>query len=299
MLINLTDDIITSYKTPFRTVMTLLPEDSVGLAPGVIPCIRLSLSTSGSFRREFSRISAESEHFLIRWDEGNFDEALCELLVHSIFTSSYLYINSRPVLLFGAGISAHSADVIFQRLATEIALQGIPELLLWQDNVIEQGTDRLSQPAFINHNTLLNNDWLQTHVFRDLRSLTGHVIIDFNGREQASETQQLLDNACKTFLAKQPLIANSLNDYLSLQDRVAQLSSEHQQLVERFSGAEKTIGVIRTKYKDDYENLFKWYHNEYEILPLWYKRFGHILKVIMGKRSFRSLFSDDVKKYKN
>lgn len=39
----------------------------------------------------------------------------------------------------------------------------------------------------------------------------------------------------------------------------------------------------------------KFYHQEYEVLPLWYKRFGHILKVLMGKRSFKSLFDDNLK----
>ncbi|HEY0434266.1 MAG TPA: hypothetical protein VGC95_10365 [Chitinophagaceae bacterium] len=43
----------------------------------------------------------------------------------------------------------------------------------------------------------------------------------------------------------------------------------------------------------------EWYHREYEVLPLWYKRFGHIIKVITGKRTFRSLFRDDDKKYKD
>ena len=41
----------------------------------------------------------------------------------------------------------------------------------------------------------------------------------------------------------------------------------------------------------------KWYHNEYEILPLWYKRFGHIIKVITRQKKIPSLFSDQVKKY--
>lgn len=40
------------------------------------------------------------------------------------------------------------------------------------------------------------------------------------------------------------------------------------------------------------EDILEFYHREYEVLPLWYKRVGHILKVIMGKRSFKSLFSD-------
>lgn len=44
--------------------------------------------------------------------------------------------------------------------------------------------------------------------------------------------------------------------------------------------------------------IVDFYRNEYEILPLWYKRLGHIIKVIMGKRTFRSLFNDNVKKYK-
>ncbi len=47
------------------------------------------------------------------------------------------------------------------------------------------------------------------------------------------------------------------------------------------------------------KELQLYYNREYEILPLWYKRFGHILKVLTGKRTFRSLFRDDVKKHKN
>jgi hypothetical protein len=44
--------------------------------------------------------------------------------------------------------------------------------------------------------------------------------------------------------------------------------------------------------------ITKFYKYEYEILPLWYKRLGHILKVLMGKRTFKSLFDDNAKKYK-
>lgn len=45
--------------------------------------------------------------------------------------------------------------------------------------------------------------------------------------------------------------------------------------------------------------LQNYYNNEYEVLPLWYKRLGHIVKVLMGKRSFRSLYSDNTKKYRD
>jgi hypothetical protein len=48
--------------------------------------------------------------------------------------------------------------------------------------------------------------------------------------------------------------------------------------------------------EQEYYDLKTWYHNEYEVLPLWYKRMGHIVKVLTGKRSLRSLFTDNIKK---
>ena len=45
--------------------------------------------------------------------------------------------------------------------------------------------------------------------------------------------------------------------------------------------------------------LQNYYNDEYEVLPLWYKRLGHIVKVLIGKRTFKSLFNGNVKKYKH
>jgi len=79
----------------------------------------------------------------------------------------------------------------------------------------------------------------------------------------------------------------------------------------RAASQEREIGRLREERKimqellelgnkhDEVNYILKFYKNEYEILPLWYKRFGHIIKVIQGKRSFRSLFDKRVKKYKD
>jgi len=56
--------------------------------------------------------------------------------------------------------------------------------------------------------------------------------------------------------------------------------------------------LSESRYKRQIKELLRFYKNEYEILPTWYKRFGHIVKVIAGKRTLRSLFDDNVKKYK-
>lgn len=42
--------------------------------------------------------------------------------------------------------------------------------------------------------------------------------------------------------------------------------------------------------KSNRNTIIEWYNNEYEVLPIWYKRFGHIIKVITGKRTFKSLY---------
>lgn len=57
------------------------------------------------------------------------------------------------------------------------------------------------------------------------------------------------------------------------------------------------VEVLRANHAT--KELQDYYTREYEILPLWFKRLGHLVKVLTGKRTFRSLFRDDVKKYKD
>lgn len=57
------------------------------------------------------------------------------------------------------------------------------------------------------------------------------------------------------------------------------------------------VEVLRSNHAT--KELQDYYTHEYEILPLWFKRLGHLVKVLTGKRTFRSLFRDDVKKYRD
>lgn len=59
------------------------------------------------------------------------------------------------------------------------------------------------------------------------------------------------------------------------------------------------LALSKKVQEKEHYDVIDWYQKEYEILPLWYKRFGHILKVLLGKRTFKSLYRDDVKKYKD
>lgn len=49
------------------------------------------------------------------------------------------------------------------------------------------------------------------------------------------------------------------------------------------------LHLSKAVQEKEYYDVIDWYQREYEILPLWYKRFGHIIKAFKGKRSFSSL----------
>lgn len=55
------------------------------------------------------------------------------------------------------------------------------------------------------------------------------------------------------------------------------------------------LSLSKRVQEKEYFDVLNWYKKEYEILPTWYKRVGHVIKVMMGKRSFKSLFDDRLK----
>jgi hypothetical protein len=75
------------------------------------------------------------------------------------------------------------------------------------------------------------------------------------------------------------------------------LTRENTQLREEAAILRQLLELSNKHAEVDY--ILRFYKYEYEILPLWYKRFGHIIKVLQGKRSFRSLYDKKVKKYKD
>lgn len=65
-------------------------------------------------------------------------------------------------------------------------------------------------------------------------------------------------------------------------------SQQYQALWIQETPQQETIGTGGVIHQVNRIKRFYW--EEYEVLPLWYKRLGHVIKVITGKRTFRSLF---------
>lgn len=119
------------------------------------------------------------------------------------------------------------------------------------------------------------------------------------------------DNLKNTFELENELnrrIAHFLNEnkgYDLLVRRLIQAENQFEKADDKYilqtrklSIAESFVEVAKNKYKDDYESLFEYYHKEYEVLPVWFKRLGHIIKVLTGHRKFKSLISNERKEKK-
>lgn len=82
-----------------------------------------------------------------------------------------------------------------------------------------------------------------------------------------------------------------------------ELRKANKELTLQLKFAKKELEIINHHLKIAHASgqskaLQNYYNNEYEILPSWYKKIGHIIKALQGKRSFSSLFNSKTQKYK-
>jgi hypothetical protein len=113
------------------------------------------------------------------------------------------------------------------------------------------------------------------------------IILSFNNLVRMEEEIALIKDLVKNNkYVKLFFEIITLRLYNVFLERQLKLWKERSNLYFSFISLSKIIG------ENEYYSIIKWYEKEYEILPIWYKRFGHIIKVLMGKRKFGSLFSD-------
>lgn len=92
------------------------------------------------------------------------------------------------------------------------------------------------------------------------------------------------------------------NDFFLLKQQNEQLATRVEELERLYNAAQQEISNLQShnailKSSSQATHLQNYYNNEYEVLPLWFKKLGQLIKVLSGKRSFRSLFNKSVKKY--
>lgn len=201
-----------------------------------------------------------------------------------LFLPSYIRVGGRAVINLTGGNVALVNDAL-SHLNTYFSAQGFPDLAL---NVIPPEKIHDGTGPFL---TLYKES---LYIDRGSDRMLFYCIPDGQPlRSLVTALHQLEEDCRKNSPDRYSLLlANRKLESELLDLRTRQTATEKELANQR-----QYVDILRSDHST--RELQDYYNNEYEILPLWYKRFGHILKVFAGKRTFRSLFRDNVKKYKD
>lgn len=227
--------------------------------------------------------------FLVSINSKSLQVNFLNILFAYFFTPNYFKINGNPSIFIPDGF-IHS--VFFQRVQTECKLQGYKKLY-----VLSCGDKQT-----IDLTSCANNHYTQK-VFQKINSSILSWLKDGDWSDEiyppyliVKDTYPFPDQAKLITLEKiiikhtfQNRLYQGLERLFIHKSQVHGLRQEIQQLKEENTNLKSYL----SSHSNNSIELLKWYHEQYEVLPVWYKRFGHIIKVFTGKRTLRSLFKDE------
>jgi hypothetical protein len=205
------------------------------------------------------------------------------------FFSNFNKHLGNPCLLL-QGNESENLTAGMQQLAEHAKLQGFVQIQPILLKVTKDSSAVFFQASQADIIRQSYKSWLYNPMQDDI-----NLYINISAQEDITRIQALLQEEERLFRQQ-----NEGLFHLKRQNK--DLTKQVQEL-ERFSNAAKQEISNQVMYNDLLRSqsqvaaLQKYYDNEYEILPLWYKRVGHVVKVLMGKRSFKSIFRNNVKKY--
>ena len=219
-------------------------------------------------------------------------ESYIETIISLFFQPSYFMESDVPVIFLGSRATPHSR--FFEKLSAKCMNQGLPVLIFKaksagraeniRNQVYEVRSSDLDYDAII-------ESWLSQYL---VEKDPGEIHLLFRKDEPGLQEifKKMQEKEMELYKTRHFKLANLV---YKKQKLVEEYKNELDLKISAGDSAQLYLGMQKKQTADNVE----WYYYEYEILPAWYKRFGHIIKVIMGKRTFRSLFSDNVKKYKD
>jgi hypothetical protein len=105
-------------------------------------------------------------------------------------------------------------------------------------------------------------------------------------QKNLSRTLEVIEQTEKSVAKSHPHLHELFGLYRSLSRQNEELANENKRLGIDVVNQKRYLAVLRNE--KEMEKIIEFYHSEYEALPLWYKRFGHMIKLLTGKRKVRS-----------
>ncbi|MEO5683251.1 MAG: hypothetical protein ABIQ88_11460 [Chitinophagaceae bacterium] len=226
---------------------------------------------------------------------GSLENAYIVSLPAAIFSDETVLQEYLPVLYILASFDAFSfaGEIVIPVLCAQTSEQQAVNTEEIKKYFLGQGVKIVYMPLFNQHEMRL----------QQVGSFTYYVQDDNSSRPKTAG-----------FTIITPVLPgmnlSTFNNHISrAQTTIATTASFHENYIERIIFDEEIknwekrsllyrdfLALSKSVQEKEYYEVLNWYHKEYEALPLWYKRFGHIIKVMMGKRSFKSLFTNKFKK---
>jgi hypothetical protein len=218
-----------------------------------------------------------------------------DFLVSISFHSRYMRDRAdQPIVLFVNGAGTDQWKSIVKEAFKSQGYDDVVPVTIAKDDIF------LMDPHDANKNNDLPKNFahLSSRYIAAIKNVTSADASFFFFLENARDLPALLNVVREAEL----IIRNDLSQIYSLLKENRSLTMYNDQLMSKSERAQEQLdsntlnyNITIARYKQQVTELLRFYTNEYEILPLWYKRLGHVIKVLMGKRSFRSLFDDKAK----
>ncbi len=264
---------------------------NICFAPTSINELELGLNVitklTGNSNKKISLVFTNSflENINSTRTKANFES----LLFAYFFSPLYYKINGNPSIFLSESYTEH---LYFQKIQTECKLQGYNKLYFF--TVRNNETIYLTSDTY-DYNTkkiiqkikicilswLKNNDW-EDEIYPP------HIILKhpkgFIDQSEIISLEKILIKHVfqnKLYRGLEALFLEKKEKKM-LKQKIKRLKEDNTNL-KSYLSSQSTNSI----------ELLNWYEKQYEVLPLWYKRFGHILKVLMGKRTLQSLFKDE------
>lgn len=213
------------------------------------------------------------------------DDYLCNLAFHPAF-----YTNQNKPQLFFVSPEKHIAIAdFFKEVSTTLTAQSFIEV-----ETIAINRNKLFEIKKEDYHSGLAdfylNNFLNAGIYNQPIYIQSLPIPALKTVEEALVTTE------EKFSLEHPILYNQAQKLATITQENERLKYKLKIYAENLDNHKQYLKLIQEQ--DEAETINQFYYNEYEVLPLWYKRFGHIIKALTGKRTFGSLFNDSVKNYK-
>lgn len=224
--------------------------------------------------------------------DQNSNDRLIEKMITLFFQPSYYLVNYKPLLFLDN--KTFDLPGLIKRVTEKCKKQGL-DILVMATKDAKYIDDPINNAYYVT-TSAINYDLVVDAWLNHYLDNTDAGEIHFLFSKKENDFAELLTRVLKSEMA---LHETEHYKFANAAYQKQKLLDEYKHELDIKTASEKDLrSYLAVQKKQTAENV-EWYQHEYEILPRLYKRVGHVIKVLMGKRTFRSLFDNNIKKYKD